>query len=507
MKKVLFITSYDMICYGVRILSAIVKECGLESHVVLFKGEKSYVPIWRNKDKYKTYQYYYNGLLRGNFFAIDHYTHEDVEILLNNINSISPNVICLSTRSFAYPIFKDIVPKIKKHFPNIPIVGGGWGPSLEPEKFLEFCDYVCFGEGETAIKAICANLENNKDLNDVPNLVYFKNNILLRNTVATPLTEKEMNLLPFPDYTTDNKYLIDKNKLHLGKDFYNEKVYDCFAGRGCPLNCSYCMSGKYRQIYLEQAELQAQKYRLRDLDIVFKEVLQAKERGATFIRFKDEVFPIKPQWVKGFLARYKTEIGLPFFAFIRPEYHTVETIKALRDSGLCVTMVGIQSGSEYILNNIYKRTTLSKEKIVDFARIIAELGIQYSYHFIYRNPFETKSHLKESLEFTYQLPFANVFIYKLQPFPGSPLSKMIDELKPIPLSKRICKWYAMLHSLSLKSPFHRKMAKIIHKYNLFLLVPDVLILLFVPSLLKEYLSVLKNKKYYKAALHFSPQVK
>ena len=37
MKKVLFITLYDEICYGVRLLSAVVKDCGLESHVVLFK--------------------------------------------------------------------------------------------------------------------------------------------------------------------------------------------------------------------------------------------------------------------------------------------------------------------------------------------------------------------------------------------------------------------------------------------------------------------------------------
>ena len=41
MKKVLFITLYDEICYGVRLLSAVVKECGLEKMLLRPIGELS----------------------------------------------------------------------------------------------------------------------------------------------------------------------------------------------------------------------------------------------------------------------------------------------------------------------------------------------------------------------------------------------------------------------------------------------------------------------------------
>ncbi|HMK48641.1 MAG TPA: radical SAM protein [Thermodesulfovibrionales bacterium] len=505
MKKILFITLYDMICYGMRILSSLAKQSGLESHMVLFKSEKSYMPIWTNKDRYDTYQYYYNGLLRGSFYAIDPYTDKDIEILIDTIRDVSPGVICLSTRSFAYPFCKEIFGKIRKEFPHIPVVGGGWGPSLEPEKFLEFCDYVCFGEGESAIRGICDALVRGSNFDHVPNLIYRRGS-LIRNEVSPPFTGKELEALPYPDFSTDNKYLIDGEKMSHGSEFYNKKVYDCFAGRGCPMNCTYCMSSKYREIYKEYTNQQCSKYRLRSLDTVLNEVRLAKERGAEFIRFKDEVFPIDPRWVKGFLERYEAEIGLPFFGFVRPEFHSVDTIRALRDAGLNVTMVGIQSGAEDILKNVYRRM-LPKEKIIKFSKTLSDLNIQFSYHFIYRNPFETEDNLRESLEFTYSLPFANAFIYKLQLFPGSPLSRMAEEAKPFPLPRYVANWYAMLHSLSLKGPRLRKVARYVHKYRLFRRKPVVLSLVFLGSLIKEYVDVLKNRYVYKAALHFSPKTK
>ena len=506
MAKILFITLYDEICVGVRLLSAIAKECGMESHIILFKGETSYVPIWVDKDEYSTYQYYYNGLLRGSFYAVDPVTKIELEQLLELIQEISPAAICLSTRTFAYPICKDIFPLIKRKFPGIPIVAGGWGPTLEPEKFLEFCDYVCFGEGEQTIRSISESMKNGSNLKRVNNLIYYDDDKLVRNEVIKPLSANEMNLLPFPDFSVDHKYIIHDGKMMSVKEFYNEKVYDCFAARGCPLNCSYCMSSKYGAIYRERTNLICPKYRLRSVDVVLREVRLAKERGARFIRFKDEVFPISAKWLEEFLSRYPAEIGLPFFGFVRPEFHDDATIVTLKKVGLCVTMVGIQSGAKDILENIYGRK-LPKEKIIAFANLLDQLKINFSYHFIYRNPFETEDNLKESLEFTYQLPYANVFIFKLEPLPGTPIFKMIKEIKPVPLNKATQNWYAILHSLSFKNHILRSIAKIIHRHQLFKHIPSLLTILFIPSLILEAIQVIKNKYYFKAKLHFSPKTK
>ncbi|MEW6112517.1 MAG: radical SAM protein [Thermodesulfobacteriota bacterium] len=504
MKKVLFITLYDEICYGVRLLSSIVKQCGLESHLLIFKGETSYVPIWTSKDEYSTYQYFFNGLLRGSMYAVDPITPHEIKLMLSLIGQIKPDAICLSTRSFAYEPCSKIFPLIKQEYADIPIVAGGWGPTLEPERFLEFSDYVCFGEGEAAIRDLCSALLSDTPLTKATNLIYHDTHEIARNPVAPPISSREMNLLPFPDFAVENKYVIHKGKLRYGKEFYNEKVYDCFAARGCPLNCTYCLSGKYNHLYKEHSGQFCAKYRLRSIDVVLQEVSLAKERGAKFIRFKDEVFPISPAWVREFLLKYKTQIGLPFFAFIRPEFHSPDTIKELKNVGLCVTMVGIQSGSQEIRENLYRRQ-LSASRIVEFAQTLREVGVDFSYHLIYRNPFETERHLQEGLDFSSRLPCADTFIFKLQPFPGTPIYQMIQAENPQGLPANVHTWYALLLSMILKGPRLRKAAIFLRRHGFGRKRPYLLSIPFLPYLLKELAGVIKNRIAYNAKLHFAPR--
>jgi radical SAM superfamily enzyme YgiQ (UPF0313 family) len=506
MEKIAFITLYDMICYGTRLLCTQVEKHGLESHLILLKKETSYVPLFKQQDQYQTYQYYYNGLLRGSHYAVDKITDRDVHLLLKTLDEISPSLIGLSTRSFAYDLCKHLFPVIKKRFPEVPIVGGGWGPSLEPEKFLEFCDFVCFGEGEKPIQGICEILKNGGNFEEVPNLIYRRNGDLRRNRVEPAISVEKLNLLPFPDFSTEKKYLISDETVRHGKDFYNNRVYDCFAARGCPFSCTYCLSGKYHRIYKKESGKACPKYRLRSIDVVFDEVKRAKDRGAEFIRFKDEVFPIHPKWIEEFLDRYNNEIGLPFFGFVRPEFHSAETICMLKEAGLCVTMLGIQSGADEIRRKVYKRK-LSKDRVVEFAKTLDDLSLQYSYHFIYRNPFEHESHLEESLLFTYQLPYSTSFIFKLEPLPGTPIKEMIEAQQPTPISVRVANWYAVLHCMSLKNSFLRKLAKIVHKHRIFKRMPIVLSIVFIPSLIGEFYNVLKNRHVLKASLHFSHKTK
>ena len=499
-KKIAFITLYDTICYGTRLLSRIVSESQCEPHLIFLKKER-YFPLLKKKDEYKTYQFYYNGLLRGSCYAIDHISDTEIKILLDTLEKICPSIICLSTRSFALSICRNLFPLIKKRLPSVPIVAGGWGPTLEVEKFLEFCDYVCFGEGESTMRSICKSLNQNRSFKDIPNLVYRTDNRLVRNKVEHAISIDELNELPLPDFSVEHKYLISDNKIEFGEKFYNEKIYDLFAARGCPLYCSYCLSSKYNIIYKKYSGIACPKYRLRDIDTVFAEAMRAKERGAKYLRIKDEVFPIVKVWVQEFIERYPREIGLPFFAHVRPEFHDPETLRKLKEAGLRVTILGIQSGSQEIRTKIYNRK-LPKNQVVQFAKTLHKLDIQFIYHFIYRNPFEREHHLKESLEFTYELPYAKPFFFKLEPLPGTPLKKMIDSKNPTPIPVSISDWYALLHSMSLNGPFLRRMARFIHTHKLFRRFPLALIIFFVPSLGKELYITIQNRLILKASFNY-----
>jgi len=493
MKKILFFTLYDNICLGNRILSSIAKNNGVETHVIIFKDQRTRAIIQDTKDVHQYYQFYFDGIKHGSCYGAYDYTEKEIMLFVNLVGEIQPDLICLSTRSFGYLASKRIIQEVKKKY-EIPVIGGGWGPTLEQEKFLEFCDYVCFGEGEIPIAQISAKLfRGEMDFYDTSNLIYKKKGRTVKNKVADPLTNNDLNKLPFADFDSDCKYLIDNNRIYYAKNTVNMKIYNCLAGRGCPLNCSYCMSSKYKALYKSKGYKIA-KYRIRDVEVVIEELKHAKANGAVYVRISDEIFPIWKDWIDKFIDLYSSEINLPFFAYIRPEFHSDEVTERLVDIGMTSSVVAIQAGSERIRKKIFKRM-LSTKKIITFANTLKKHDVDYTYHLINFNPFETEEEMVETLKLLHKLPYAPLVLFRLVPFEGTPIMRMIEKQKPEMLPDNIQKWYGYLYAMAMKSGFYRSLSKFIFKNKLFkdsiYMMTSVFIPVFIGLHITKFMKKLK----------------
>ena len=498
MKKILFFTLYDNICLGSRILSAIARKHGIETHLVIFKDQRTRA-ILRDSTDSLSYQFYFDGIKYGSCYAAYESSNKEIDHFIDLVNQVRPDLICLSTRSFGYSLSRKIIGRLKSRF-DLPIIAGGWGPTLEPEKFLEFSDYVCFGEGETPIAQICAKLKNgHTDFSDVDNLIYRRNGTFIKNPIANPLQNADLNQLPFADFDLANKYLIDNNKVHRGRQSVNTKIYNCLAGRGCPLSCSYCMSSKYRGLYKEQGYKIA-KYRIRDVEVVIEELKIAKANGAVYIRISDEIFPIWKDWIDKFIELYRREIDLPFFAYIRPEFHDDNVTRRLVEIGMTSSVVAIQAGSEHIRKKIFKRM-LPKHKIVDFAKILKKNDIDYTYHLINFNPFENEQDMVETLELLYQLPYSPLVLFRLVPFEGTPIKRMLNANAPEMLPVNVQKWYGYLYAMALKSNLYRRISRVIYRQKLFRNRISIMAAIFIPAFVNlNFQRFLKKLRYGSATL-------
>ena len=497
MAKFAFLTFYDKICLGPRILSSVVKEAGHKSDLIIFKGDSGgdIVQDSNNNDSVN-FQYFQYGYLRGTNYDVNPWTSREVGLLINLLKGLAPDVVCLSTRSFWTKLGKEIVDSIRLVLPNTPIVAGGWGPSLEPEKYLEYCDYSCFGEGEETILEMGTALDQGLDFKGIKNLVYKENGETISNKAAKPI--ESLDWIPFPDFELSGKYLIDENTLQTGSEFYNEKVYDVFVGRGCPLSCSYCMSGQWNSLYKEKHEHHFPKTRLRSPENCIAEIEKAKERGALFIRIKDEVFPAKKGWVLRFLDLYKEKINLPFFAYLRPEFHKPEMVDQLVRAGLRTTGLGIQSGSDTIRKEIYNRRC-PNEKVKLFAQVLSAKNVEFHYDIISYNPFEKERDLRETFRFLCTLPFSELKVFKLNFFPDAPISKMIETAKPVGEVESVYYRYSILYSLATHNKATRIVSRFIENYGLFKGSTKILQLLFLPALINERIKKAQAKKKYNAA--------
>lgn len=494
MANFVFLTFYDKICLGPRILCSTLKSAGHQSKLIIFKDEITRYQFFKKKGKRVNYECYVNGIVKGMHFDVDPWTQEEISLLTDLVMQLNPDVLCISTRSFWTELGAPLVAAIRNKLPKIPVVSGGWGPSLEPEKYLKYCDYVCFGEGEETVLDMGRALDEGKDFKHIKNMIYKADDQMVHNAVREPV--RNMDAVAFPDVDPGDVFLISNNQILTGQEFYNEKMYDIFLGRGCPMSCSYCMSGKWKGLYMQHDGLRYPKVRLRSPERCIEELLLAKCRGALFIRFKDEVFPYHRKWLDRFLDLYKEKINLPFFAYLAAEFHKPDMVHQLYDAGMRTAGLGIQSASDDILNRVYHRPRIS-QKFRKLAQVLDEKRIGFGYDVICHSPFETAAEMKKTFHYLCTLPIAELLVFKLNFFPGAPISRMIETQEPTPEKENVYRWYAILFSMTGKSKLMRYMAVFIEKYGLFRLTPGLLQVLFGYYLIKEKIRELRAKRRYR----------
>ena len=137
----------------------------------------------------------------------------------------------------------------------------------------------------------------------------------------------------------------------------------------------------------------------------------------------DTSFAFGDAWMDEFLARYPSEIGVPFECLLIPPMLRPKMMKRLVDAGLVRVQTGIESGSSKEMKEIHNRSP-GNRSILNFAEYNKELGLNIVYDVIIDNPHATEEMKMETAEFLLELPGPyDIFFYSLNYFPGTSLTK------------------------------------------------------------------------------------
>lgn len=331
-----------------------------------------------------------------------------------------------------------------------PIIWGGPETVINPEACIKHADIVCIGEGEETLLQLAERMENHESILDVPNIWIKKDGKILKNPPAELVTD--LDKYPFPDYEIQNHYIYDKNldafKKMSNNDLHNYvfddpaptygsfKKYRIFTARGCPHKCTYCYNNIIRKRY------KGRYVRKRSISKVIDELKWAKSRfDINLITFRDDNFLLRTEAeIVEFSRRYKKEIRLPFHIQSTPLAINEKKLKALFDCGLYSIKIGVQTGSERILKEVYKRPT-SNKLVLKIANIIHKyrhkLGQDVTYDFILDNPFENIDDYVETLKLVSKMPrpYENMY-HTLIFYPGTELYDMAKQLDYIDNKKK-----------------------------------------------------------------------
>lgn len=154
-----------------------------------------------------------------------------VQEILSGIHSHKADTIIFSTYIWNSEIIQKILKDIKKILPKILVGAGGPEAGFDAENWLkknEALDFVVCGEGEKTILEIN---EKEKISQEIKGL-YIKENGEIKFTGERDLI-CNLDELPFPYEKIEDP---------------DNRIYYFESSRGCPFNCSYCMSSLDKRV-------------------------------------------------------------------------------------------------------------------------------------------------------------------------------------------------------------------------------------------------------------------
>ncbi|QNU67042.1 cobalamin B12-binding domain-containing protein [Ruminiclostridium herbifermentans] len=329
---------------------------------------------------------------------------------LNYVSDFNPDIIGISSYTENFNVVIKLTELIKNAFPKIIIILGGPHVTFCPDEALEHStvDFVSRGEGEmTFVELLEALNYNTLKLEEIDGLS-FRN--------------KNGDIV----HTNNRKFIVKLDSLPWGdmnlkkKEIYNIKQL-IITSRGCPGRCIYCAS----------SALSGNKYRMRSAENVFSEIYyKYKYKGERYFAFLDDTFTANRNRLNQFCELIKKhKLDIVWRCDSRTDILSYEMIDNMYDAGCTSVHIGIESGSQEVINKINKNISLQKSE--DLLAYMSNKGMQVMCSFIIGHHCDTKDTIRLTIDLARKFKNnygAVVGIGVNTPFPGTTLYEERDKL-------------------------------------------------------------------------------
>lgn len=293
----------------------------------------------------------------------------------------------------------DAVKKAKEICPNITTVAKGAAFLTLGEKIVSEhneLDFGILGEAENTLKDILDNKPKNNILG-----IYYKENDEVKFTGKRPFIE-DLDSLPFPA-----RHLVNNN-IYRRPD--NNKVQATIkVSRGCPFHCFFCLA----------TPVSGAKVRRRSPENIVAEIRECVEKyNIKNFLFWSDIFNIDKDWtMKLCQAIIDSGLKITWSANTRADTADYEMAKMMYKSGCRLVSIGVESGSQYMLEKMGKKITLNDVRRT--VKVFKKAKIRIYNYFVIGLPWETEETVEETIKFAIELNSDFISFYTATPLPGS----------------------------------------------------------------------------------------
>lgn len=299
---------------------------------------------------------------------------------------------------------------LKEIYRNAFVILVGTHPTALPKETLNLddrVDGVAYGEFDYIIRDLAKIIDTTKDFKSVKGLIFkdLNGNIVI-NEKAEPILE--LDKIPFAAKLI--KEFLDPKDYFFAASAYPE--VQMFTGRGCPARCYFCV---YPQT------MHGHKYRVRspenvveEFEYIVKELPDVKE-----VVIEDDTFTINKERTQQ-ICKLLIEKGISkkikwlCNARVNLDY---ETMLLMKKAGCKLLIPGIENGTQEMLNNMRKGTTI--EQIEEYIKNAKKAKLLVHACYMVGNRGETKETMQKTLELAIRLNADTAQFYTLHVYPGT----------------------------------------------------------------------------------------
>ena len=257
-------------------------------------------------------------------------------------------------------------------------------------------DIAIVGEAEKTLEEVLEGKEKQDILG-----IYYRANLEIIFTGIRPFIEN-LDEIPFPA-----RHLVDNN-IYRRPD--NNKVQAVIkVSRGCPFHCFFCLA----------TPVSGAKVRKRSVENIIAEIKECVEKYniKNFV-FWSDIFNIDREWTISLCnAIYDSGLNITWSANTRADTADLEMAKIMYKSGCRLVSIGVESGSQYMLDKIGKHIKL--EDVRRTVQVFKKAKIRIYNYFVIGLPWETEETVEETIRFAIELNSDFISFYTATPLPGS----------------------------------------------------------------------------------------
>jgi len=332
------------------------------------------------------------------------------------------------------------------HFRGITVIAHGSDATDHPNYYLDRgVDFILNGEAEQTLTELCTSLLQTGKPKALPGLIHYVDDKLATAT-PSPINSSWANL------PTVARELIDMEPYRAAwTAAHGHFSTNVVASRGCPFRCNWCAK-----------PISGSRFQLRRPESVAAELHQLKTVfGVEHIWFGDDVFALDHRWVEAFaMAVESYGEPLPFKIQSRADLLSESTVDALKRAGCAEIWMGVESGSQKMLDAMNKGLSLSAVHAA--RRRLANAGIRACFFLQFGYPGEGWPEILETIALVRETQPDDIGVSVSYPLPGTVFYERVQQQLGSKRNWNDSDDLCTIHTATYRDDFYRALRQALH---------------------------------------------